>query len=161
MLKKFTTKNIGFNLLHCRYFSASHYINKEKTYQLFSTHLTLILSPYTNQSINLHHQTSIWYLYSRNSRLKRVNLLNTNPTKWSNTLKQFQLFECVWPFCGLALKGLKKLTFKSWSFRSWLIPNGGFILIEKQCFLWNFFSPVFLKAYFYHLCSVPHIIFAF
>ena len=32
------------------------------------------------------------------------NLLSPNPAKWSNTLKQ--LFECVWNFVKLALKGL-------------------------------------------------------
>ena len=40
----------------------------------------------------------------------KLNLLSANPTKWSNTLKQFvgvcrQLFECVWPFCGVDVKG--------------------------------------------------------
>ena len=39
-----------------------------------------------------------------------LNLLSANFTKWSNTLKQFvgkmptigdELFECVWPFCGI------------------------------------------------------------
>ena len=37
--------------------------------------------------------------------------LSTNPTKWSNTLKQFVgLFKCVWPFCGgMVLKGLISL----------------------------------------------------
>ena len=31
------------------------------------------------------------------------NPLSANPTKKSNTLKQFadELFECVWPFCGI------------------------------------------------------------
>ena len=40
--------------------------------------------------------------------LKRaVDPLSANPTKWSNTLKQFvgkfadELFEYVWPFCGI------------------------------------------------------------
>ena len=28
-----------------------------------------------------------------------INALSTNPTKWSNTLQQ--LFECIWPFCGV------------------------------------------------------------
>ena len=35
-----------------------------------------------------------------------INSLSTNPTKWSETLKPFvtvadELFECVWPFCGV------------------------------------------------------------
>ena len=33
---------------------------------------------------------------------KDLKPLSTNPTKWSNTLKQFDgkwPFECVWPFC--------------------------------------------------------------
>ena len=36
-----------------------------------------------------------------------VNPLNAKLTKWPNTLKQFlgnlpfELFECVWPFCGI------------------------------------------------------------
>ena len=35
---------------------------------------------------------------------KDLNPLSANPTKWSNTLKQFvgntrRIFECVWPFC--------------------------------------------------------------
>ena len=44
--------------------------------------------------------------------LKFLNSLNVNPTKWSNTLKKIsrllgdELFECVWPFVGLAHKGL-------------------------------------------------------
>ena len=29
------------------------------------------------------------------------NPLSANPTKWSNTLKQFVDLECVWPFCGV------------------------------------------------------------
>ena len=28
-----------------------------------------------------------------------VNPLSANFIKWSNKLKQFELFECVWPFC--------------------------------------------------------------
>ena len=34
---------------------------------------------------------------------KHLNLLSANPTKWSNTLKQFvgELFEFVGPFCGV------------------------------------------------------------
>ena len=37
----------------------------------------------------------------------RFDPLSTNFTKWSNTLKQFEgkigdeLFESVWPFCGI------------------------------------------------------------
>ena len=45
------------------------------------------------------------YLYLKQ---KQVEPLSTNPTKWSNTLKQTirwqiadELFECVWPFCGV------------------------------------------------------------
>ena len=39
-------------------------------------------------------------------KYKNVNPLSTNPTTWSNTLKQFvstadELFESVWPFCGV------------------------------------------------------------
>ena len=38
------------------------------------------------------------------------NPLSANPTKWSNKLKSSaradELFECVWPICGLALKVL-------------------------------------------------------
>ena len=34
-----------------------------------------------------------------------INPLSANPTKWSNTYRQFafadELFECVWPFCGV------------------------------------------------------------
>ena len=39
--------------------------------------------------------------------VKSLNPLSANPTKLSNTLKQFvakvadELFECVWPFCGV------------------------------------------------------------
>ena len=36
---------------------------------------------------------------------KQVKPLSANPTKWSNTLKSSaladELFECVWPFCGV------------------------------------------------------------
>ena len=38
---------------------------------------------------------------------RSVNPLSANPTKWSNTLKQFvgqfadELFVCVWPFCEI------------------------------------------------------------
>ena len=36
---------------------------------------------------------------------KQVKPLSANPTKWSNTLKSAaladELFECVWPFCGV------------------------------------------------------------
>ena len=37
-------------------------------------------------------------------KAQMVNSLSANPTKWSNTLKQFvaktdELFECVRPFC--------------------------------------------------------------
>ena len=33
-----------------------------------------------------------------------ISSLNDNPTKWSNTLKQFvELFECVWLFCGVSI----------------------------------------------------------
>ena len=44
---------------------------------------------------------------------KIINTLNANPTKWSNTLKQFadilnvhELFKCF--FVGLAVKGSRK-----------------------------------------------------
>ena len=41
------------------------------------------------------HLNNIW-----GSIYEKVNPLSANPTKWSNTLKQFdELFECVWPFC--------------------------------------------------------------
>ena len=51
------------------------------------------------------------YSFSRGHRLSTcLSLLSANPTKWSNTFKQFvgnsdQLFECVWPFCGVGVKG--------------------------------------------------------
>ena len=32
---------------------------------------------------------------------ERVNPLSANPRKWSNALKPYELFECVWPFCGV------------------------------------------------------------
>ena len=36
-----------------------------------------------------------------------VNVLSANFTKWLNTLEVAdELFECVWPFVGLTLKGL-------------------------------------------------------
>ena len=45
--------------------------------------------------------------------LSLLNPLSASFTKWSNKLNQFageiadELFECVWPFCRLALKGLR------------------------------------------------------
>ena len=30
-----------------------------------------------------------------------LNPLNASSTKWSNILKQFELFECVWSFRGV------------------------------------------------------------
>ena len=44
------------------------------------------------------------------------NPLIPKPTKWSNTLKQFvgnrseELFECVWPFCGVGAYRVRILT---------------------------------------------------
>ena len=41
---------------------------------------------------------------------KNLNSLSANPTKWSNTLKQFadKLFECVWPFCKIGAQRVKE-----------------------------------------------------
>ena len=38
------------------------------------------------------------------SRIKIISF-SANPTKWSNILKQFvdELFEYVWPFCGVVV----------------------------------------------------------
>ena len=36
------------------------------------------------------------------------NPLSTNPTKWSNILKQ--LLECVWPFCGIVAERVNMST---------------------------------------------------
>ena len=49
--------------------------------------------------------------------------LSANPTKWSNTLKQFvgeiadELFECVWPFYEIGAKRimLKKINTTNYS----------------------------------------------
>ena len=38
-------------------------------------------------------------LASRRKFFFKIDLVN--PTRWSNTLIQFELFECVWPFCGV------------------------------------------------------------
>ena len=51
------------------------------------------------------------HLFKRKSFQKAVseiNPFNANFTKWSNTFKRFvdELFKCVWPFLGLAIKGL-------------------------------------------------------
>ena len=38
-----------------------------------------------------------------------INPLSTNPTKWSNTLKQFadELCECIWQFCKIGAEKVK------------------------------------------------------
>ena len=61
--------------------------------------------------VNVVQAKSSWY-YHINERLRkmiikigRLALLSINPTKWSNTLNQFVLLECVWTFCGVGLKG--------------------------------------------------------
>ena len=40
-----------------------------------------------------------------------INPLSANPTKWSNTLKQFvdELFECVRPFCGVGAQRVNSI----------------------------------------------------
>ena len=43
--------------------------------------------------------------------------LSANPTKWSNTLKSSSafaaaLFECIWPFCGVSTKRVKKNSYE-------------------------------------------------
>ena len=44
--------------------------------------------------------------------LEFFKTLSSNPTEWSNTLKQLVdwLFEYVWPFCGVGVYCLKLLT---------------------------------------------------
>ena len=44
------------------------------------------------------------WISQEQSKKKHLNPLNANPTKWSNTLKQFadELFECVSPFCDIS-----------------------------------------------------------
>ena len=59
------------------------------------------------------------------------NPLIANPTKWTNTLKQFvdELFECVRPFCGIgAQRNNLHLDFKR------LIRKSVFELASKCCF---------------------------
>ena len=47
------------------------------------------------------------------SQPQHFNPLSTNPTKWSNTFKQFvdklltNCFECVWPFCEIGAERVK------------------------------------------------------
>ena len=49
-----------------------------------------------------HLVYSIHSTLMEEKKKKRNNPLTVNPTKWSDTLKQFfELFECVWPFCGV------------------------------------------------------------
>ena len=53
-----------------------------------------------------------------NKSCRLVNPLSTNPTKWSNTLKQFvsladELLEHVWPFCKVGTERVKYV----WPFR--------------------------------------------
>ena len=49
-----------------------------------------------------------WFLFEKATEIGHLNTLNANPTKWSNTLKQFvgssSVFDHFW---GLALKGIK------------------------------------------------------
>ena len=59
-------------------------------------------------SIILHQMLYNTWTYWNNGSIGTnwVNPLSANPTKWSNTLKQFvgrsdELYECVWPFCGV------------------------------------------------------------
>ena len=37
------------------------------------------------------------------------NPLSANFTKWANTLFADELFECVWPFCGIGAKKINIL----------------------------------------------------
>ena len=56
----------------------------------------------------------VWKIYQIippiNSTFPQLNPLSANPTKWSNKHNSSavadELFECVWPFCGVALKRL-------------------------------------------------------
>ena len=55
------------------------------------------------------------------------NPLSANPTKWSNTLKQFVVFD---QFVGLVLKGLMILANQIvWAFRSTISSEGILFLI--------------------------------
>ena len=52
--------------------------------------------------------------------MKELNPLSANPTKWSNTLKQFigdLPTKCVWPFCEIGAKRVNK--FISSLMRNW------------------------------------------
>ena len=87
---------------------------------------------------------------------KRIlNPLNTNPTRWSNTLKQFVrnyrriADECIWLFCGVGALGIKlRLSdFLQWEKESnlfaWIhlnfkwkleiIPNNKFLFTLFKC----------------------------
>ena len=48
----------------------------------------------------------VWYYQQAKTSTITINPLSANPTKRSNTLKQLsafpdELFECVWPYCGV------------------------------------------------------------
>ena len=54
----------------------------------------------------LHNGASIvGFVQLNTSWIDNSNPLSAISTEWSNTLKQFadELFECVWPFCGVGL----------------------------------------------------------
>ena len=43
----------------------------------------------------------------KSSKPHPTSPLSVNPAKWSNTLKQFELFEYVWPFCEVCAYKVK------------------------------------------------------
>ena len=55
------------------------------------------------KSVKLFPQLNYLLLFFTSSECCVINPLSANPTKWSNTLKQFtdELFECVWPLCEI------------------------------------------------------------
>ena len=76
-----------------------------------------------------------------------LNPLSANTTKCPNTFKQFrQLFECVWPFCGVgAYKGKLSSPVKYLSSKN----VKGFYLL--QCSLIRFVTSIYVFYFFYYL----------
>ena len=57
-------------------------------------------------TVLLHNGASIvGFAQLNTSWTDNFNPLSAISTEWSNTLKQFadELFECIWPFCGVGL----------------------------------------------------------
>ena len=62
---------------------------------------------FSNKNGKIHQCLVIEGYSNQKKENLKLNPLRANHTKWSNTLKHAQiadeLFECVWPFCGVGV----------------------------------------------------------